>query len=34
MQPRRIRTVRKLPLVISTVAGWDGAVITRAASSR
>ena len=34
VQPRRIRTVRKLPLVISTVAGWDGAVITRAASSR
>ena len=33
-QPRRIRTVRELPLVISTVAGWEGAVRTRAASSR
>jgi EAL domain-containing protein (putative c-di-GMP-specific phosphodiesterase class I) len=34
MQPRRISTGRALPSVISTVAGWDGAVSTPAASSR
>ena len=34
VQPRRVRTVRPLPLVISTVAGWEGAVRTRAASSQ
>jgi EAL domain-containing protein (putative c-di-GMP-specific phosphodiesterase class I) len=33
-QPRRIRTGHELPLVISTVTGWDGAVRTRAASSQ
>jgi EAL domain-containing protein (putative c-di-GMP-specific phosphodiesterase class I) len=34
VQPRRIRTGRERPLVISTVGGWDGAVTTRAASSQ
>jgi len=33
-QPRRISAQRKLPLVITTVAGWEGSVRTRAASSR
>jgi EAL domain-containing protein (putative c-di-GMP-specific phosphodiesterase class I) len=34
IQPRRIRNGRQLPLVISTVAGWESAVVSRVASSR
>jgi EAL domain-containing protein (putative c-di-GMP-specific phosphodiesterase class I) len=34
VQPRRIRTGRERPLVISTAGGWEGAVTTRAASSQ
>jgi EAL domain-containing protein (putative c-di-GMP-specific phosphodiesterase class I) len=34
IQPRRIRNGRQLPLVISTVPGWEGAVVSRVASSR
>jgi EAL domain-containing protein (putative c-di-GMP-specific phosphodiesterase class I) len=33
VQPRRIRTVRKLPLVIQTVGGWEAAVRDQVASS-
>jgi EAL domain-containing protein (putative c-di-GMP-specific phosphodiesterase class I) len=33
-QPRRIRTVHELPLVISTAAGWDGVVRSGVASGR
>ncbi len=31
-QPRRIRSARELPISIATVAGWEGAVTSRAAS--
>ena len=34
VQPRRIRAPRRLPIVISTAGGWEGAVTTRAASSQ
>jgi EAL domain-containing protein (putative c-di-GMP-specific phosphodiesterase class I) len=34
VQPRRIRTGRERPIVISTVGGWEGAVSTPVASSR
>jgi EAL domain-containing protein (putative c-di-GMP-specific phosphodiesterase class I) len=34
MQPRRIRTGREMPLVITAVSGWEGAVTPRAVSSR
>jgi EAL domain-containing protein (putative c-di-GMP-specific phosphodiesterase class I) len=34
IQPRRIQTARRLPMVISTVAGWEGAVTTRVATGR
>ena len=33
-QPRRIRDLGRLPRVISTASGWEGAVSTRAATSR
>ena len=34
IQPRHIRAVRQLPMVISTAGGWEGAVTTGAASSQ
>ena len=34
MQPRRIRSARELPLPISTVVGWEGAVTTHAATTQ
>jgi EAL domain-containing protein (putative c-di-GMP-specific phosphodiesterase class I) len=33
-QPRRVPNIRPLPRVITTVAGWEGAVTSHAASSR
>jgi EAL domain-containing protein (putative c-di-GMP-specific phosphodiesterase class I) len=34
IQPRRIRSARELPRVITTVAGWEGPISTHAASGR